>query len=700
MKSKNVLKGTLIFLLTTVPVVVLADPSKLLKREWYEARSTNFHVISNTSEKEAVEVVANLELFRHAVAVFIKIRNQDEIPTVIYALDDLHVLQGAVNETDIKQFDGFFVQTPDGNVAIANLKQFSGNSSAYNWARQVVFHEYVHSLMRESEWKGFFPLWFSEGVASYLATFRTHREGYEFGVLDLNKAARLKQDPYVPVEELMKARSYPQDVIKLREFYSDAFKTTFFIYTTPGMMKKTMQYIAYLNRGAQEDQAFRSAFGADYEDLAITIRDHFARKKRLDKLRLPYGAYKQPQITVTALGEAAVYRHAARLLGLPFVKSDDQTIETLLKESIARDPGDLSGRIQLLYRYLAQKRLPEAEAQLEKSAAVAAADDARTLTARAALLIEQAKMKKFFDADGWPGLMRRALDDLAAAVGKDPHYSRAYTLILDAYLQKLATPDAAQRAQIADAMQKLLNNQITLRMVGDLHEQYGDHEKALDVYVRYCNLSAHEGTRCDRRSTLDLLGWRTYQTQTPAAGSGNVYRYSDGSTYVGDFKDGKPNGHGVAQHANGSRYEGDWKDGLFHGKGKFSWSFGQWYAGDFSRGQTQGKGEINYPSGARYVGDFAEQFSFHGNGVYYWPNGATYNGEFRDDAKHGEGALTFKGGKTFRTEWRKGLLKMNLENGEVFYGDYAYDAAGGRLKPRGAGYCIRKQEREPAACKY
>ncbi len=49
-------------------------------------------------------------------------------------------------------------------------------------------------------------------------------------------------------------------------------------------------------------------------------------------------------------------------------------------------------------------------------------------------------------------------------------------------------------------------------------------------------------------------------------GSGS-YRWKDGSTYTGTFRDSRPHGQGVWQHPNGSRYEGEWHLGNRDGKG-------------------------------------------------------------------------------------------------------------------------------------
>lgn len=91
--------------------------------------------------------------------------------------------------------------------------------------------------------------------------------------------------------------------------------------------------------------------------------------------------------------------------------------------------------------------------------------------------------------------------------------------------------------------------------------------------------------------------------------------------YVGQVKNKKANGTGIAMYDTGGRYEGQWKDNLRNGFGIFFWIDGQ-----------------------RYEGDYKNDFR-HGNGTYYWPNGEKYVGEWLNDQRHGKGVFYDKDGK-------------------------------------------------------
>ncbi len=83
--------------------------------------------------------------------------------------------------------------------------------------------------------------------------------------------------------------------------------------------------------------------------------------------------------------------------------------------------------------------------------------------------------------------------------------------------------------------------------------------------------------------------------------------------YIGQVKDGKAHGFGVALLDTGSRYEGQWKNNQRHGEGTFYWPDGEYYVGNYTNDKRSGYGS------------------------YYWPNGEKYTGEWKDDKRSGAG---------------------------------------------------------------
>ena len=95
---------------------------------------------------------------------------------------------------------------------------------------------------------------------------------------------------------------------------------------------------------------------------------------------------------------------------------------------------------------------------------------------------------------------------------------------------------------------------------------------------------------------------------------------SDGSKYVGEWKDNKANGQGTYTFANGSKYVGTWKDNKRNGQGTFIFADGQ-YVGNFKDDNINGQGTYTFANGSKYVGDFKDN-NPHGEGVVYAADGS------------------------------------------------------------------------------
>ena len=143
-------------------------------------------------------------------------------------------------------------------------------------------------------------------------------------------------------------------------------------------------------------------------------------------------------------------------------------------------------------------------------------------------------------------------------------------------------------------------------------------------------------------------------------GSYNNYTWSncvgyltsaDGSEYVGEFRDGKPNGRGTFTSTDGGKYVGEFKDVEWHGQGTYTSANGDKYVGEFKDSKQHGQGSITYAGGNKYVGHWKDGKP-HGRGTYTYAGGSKYVGEYKDGSKHGQGTYTFATGDKYVGEWR------------------------------------------------
>jgi hypothetical protein len=81
----------------------------------------------------------------------------------------------------------------------------------------------------------------------------------------------------------------------------------------------------------------------------------------------------------------------------------------------------------------------------------------------------------------------------------------------------------------------------------------------------------------------DAGGSRNCNTVFCRTGQG-YYDYPDGSRWVGEFKDGLPNGKGICYYSNNDRYEGEWAKNAPNGEGIMYFSSGRVYGAVWMNG--------------------------------------------------------------------------------------------------------------------
>jgi hypothetical protein len=154
----------------------------------------------------------------------------------------------------------------------------------------------------------------------------------------------------------------------------------------------------------------------------------------------------------------------------------------------------------------------------------------------------------------------------------------------------------------------------------------------------------------------------------------------DGSSYVGQLKDGKRQGLGVADLKDGGRLAGEWKDNLLNGLGTERAADGTHDEGRWLDGRLNGLGVRERPGIERVEGNFVAGLldgpgvrrtfgtpatvqigDWHGGtldgpGVETVGDGERYEGTFRAGKRHGYGQVTGAGDKVQWGRWEDGKL--------------------------------------------
>ena len=227
---------------------------------------------------------------------------------------------------------------------------------------------------------------------------------------------------------------------------------------------------------------------------------------------------------------------------------------------------------------------------------------------------------------------------------------------------------------------------------------------------------------------LNQLGEFLYGNEPATADNVELgpYRYTNGSTYKGQYKLGQRSGFGteitpkgdvyVGQWlkdtkfgkgrlilSNGNMYEGEWLNNNAHGNGTYISDFednvrskiiyvGEFrnnkqngkgkqsvsqdnscYTGDFADNAKHGKGELVFKDQSKYVGEFKDDIA-SGLGKYYYPDGRVYEGDFKNNMKHGYGSYSMGNGMNYVGDFvegrREGQGRLTWSDGRIYKGGF------------------------------
>jgi len=92
-----------------------------------------------------------------------------------------------------------------------------------------------------------------------------------------------------------------------------------------------------------------------------------------------------------------------------------------------------------------------------------------------------------------------------------------------------------------------------------------------------------------------------------------------------------------------------------NGNGTWTYTDLTTYVGEWRNGKKHGQGTVTWPNGYIYVGEF-QNSKWHGQGTLTFPDGATYLGEWRDGNMNGQGTFTLANGTVKKGIWKDGEL--------------------------------------------
>lgn len=152
--------------LVVLPVRPAHAAFDLIQRPWCQFRTTHVDLISDLSADRAHQLLTRLEQFDRAAGLLIdqpadKLRPRLKVLLFAHRRDFEQVF-------DSPGFVGFMSASIHDNLLTV------GPDAAGEYLVENLLHEYVHHLLRNDP-AGAWPLWYEEGLASFLATLRFER---------------------------------------------------------------------------------------------------------------------------------------------------------------------------------------------------------------------------------------------------------------------------------------------------------------------------------------------------------------------------------------------------------------------------------------------------------------------------------------------------------------------------------------------
>ncbi len=239
--------------------------------KWVKLRSPNFELLSNAGAGSGREVLRRMEQIRHVFETRTRRQNLTPLPVRIFVFrSEIDFRPYQVNESAA----GYY-QAGDERDYIA--MQVNG-SDLY----RVVFHEYVHLLMRHAQVH--VPVWFNEGTAEVYST--TELSGNEIRIGDLIPAhiATLRTEKVLDISTLLAVdhRSpWYNEREKTSIFYAQSWALVHMLNFSPDYQPGMPNFLSMLFSGEDPARALQQAFGkspsAVLNDLTAYIRrDRFA----------------------------------------------------------------------------------------------------------------------------------------------------------------------------------------------------------------------------------------------------------------------------------------------------------------------------------------------------------------------------------------------------------------------------------------
>ena len=385
-----------------------AELPDAFSRPWCTYQTAHFELSSDLPERQALAKVKALGRFRTMfMTLFPEARTHSGVPVRMLVFRHARHFKEVTGTSD---FAGITVPSLRAYQLLIGPTQ---NSAIADTGR----HEYAHYLMRNQTGLHY-PLWYEEGLASYLSAANLRRNPVTLGHLEPRLRRRKAPSSDVSFDEVVRADSvadWPPE--RLAGFYEKAWLLVHFIrlghhLDFPDFRSALLRYLE------QPERSFAAAFSVSPAGMGELIRDYLRQPRlRMEYAQLP-NSEKAP-VRQRCLDEAegrlelarSIVHENSRLAAMALERHPDDAVdaEWLTVQSEALSAIDYERAIAVVERAL----------KLAPSHAAATAQIAHLKAQRCPLSSDPACMRSWAEAATLYG----------QAWERDPHrYDVAYGL--------------------------------------------------------------------------------------------------------------------------------------------------------------------------------------------------------------------------------------------------------------------------------
>jgi tetratricopeptide (TPR) repeat protein len=252
---------------------------------------------STASERESLCFLNEIEQFRSAFHQIFHLSSAGEMPVTIMMFQTKEQFEPyqPLYKGKPKSAGGYYHRNLDEDIiALSEEAQTRGGPDGYN----VIFHEYVHKMLREQGLKP--PVWLDEGLAQFYATMRIKENSVEIGLPAQMRLNEIAHNAMIGLDKLFAvSHSSPEynEAQQTGVLYAESWLLVHYLIC--GANKNIQGKCGEFFDAAMNDTPdslethFRRVFGMSYSQMEIALRDYTTGGRfKVSTIKLPVGDFR------------------------------------------------------------------------------------------------------------------------------------------------------------------------------------------------------------------------------------------------------------------------------------------------------------------------------------------------------------------------------------------------------------------------